>query len=373
MVAAASAVLLAVAPAAAAAPQLPPRPAVTCAACLVVAGEDVIWGREIDSRRANASTTKMVTALVAARQGRLQETVVASRAASATGGGGLDLRPGDRFTVEELLVAMLLTSSNDAAVALAEHVAGSEKAFVARMNALARDLGARNSRFVTPHGLDAPGHYSSARDLARIALAILRSPALSEIVATRSASITGRGRRIRLVNTNPLLDSYPGAVGIKTGYTSGAGDVLVAAAARSGRRLVAVAMGSDDAAADAAALLDYGFRALGRGVLLRAGAELGVVVFDPSGSVGVVAGRTVHGIQRPETISIAFEPGTAAPPLAEGETLGTVVITASDGTLVARAPAVAEQAIADADPGGVASLLGDVLGAAAALIGGRSW
>ncbi len=345
----------------------------TCAACLVVTGEDVIWGREIDSRRANASTTKMVTALVVARQGGLAERVVVSRGAAATGGGGLDLRPGERFSVRELLLALLLTSSNDSAVALAEHVAGSERAFVARMNSLLRDLGARGSHFLTPHGLDVPGHYATPRDLARVALAVLRSPVLSDIVATRSTSITGRKGRIRLVNTNPLLESYPGAVGIKTGYTTGAGDVLVAAAERAGRRLVAVAMGSEDAAADARALLDYGFSVLGRGVLLREGTALGVVVFDPSGSVGVVAGRTVRGIQRPGSVSIAFEPGAAQPPLDRGETLGSVVVTSAGGSVVARAPAVAEEAVDDAGGGGAASLFGDVLAAAAELIGARSW
>ncbi|MDQ4025749.1 MAG: hypothetical protein M3217_09725, partial [Actinomycetota bacterium] len=157
------------------------------------------------------------------------------------------------------------------------------------------------------------------------------------------------------------------------GYTRGAGGVLVAAAERGGRRLIAVAMGSESAAADARALLDYGFRVLGRGVLLRAGADVGVVVFDPSGSVGVVAGRTVRGIQRPGTVSIEFEPGPVAPPLDPGETLGSVVITSAGGSVVARAPAVAEEAVDADDGGGVAGLLGDLLGAAADLIGARSW
>lgn len=338
-----------------------------------MAGEQVIWGRSIDARRANASTTKMVTALLVSRRGGLDETVVVSRAAAATGGGGLDLRPGDRFSIRELLFALLLTSSNDSAVALAEHVAGSEAAFVDRMNALLDDLGARSSHFVTPHGLDVPGHHSTARDLARIGLAILRSPVLSEIVATPSATITGLRGTVRLVNTNPLLESYPGAIGIKTGYTRNAGDVLVAAAERAGRRLIAVAMGSASAAADARALLDYGFGVLGRGVLLREGAAVGVVVFDPSGSVDVVAGRTVRGIHRPDSVSIDYRPGAAVPPLDRGETLGSVVITSAGGAVVARAPAVAGAAVDDSDDGGVAGLFGDVLGAAAALIGARSW
>lgn len=357
-------------PARASAP-LPPRPPVSCAACLVTTGEDVLWGREVDSPRANASTTKMLTALVVVGAAELDEAVTASRTAAATGGGGFDLGPGDTFSVEDLLYALLLSSSNDAAVALAEHVAGSENAFVARMNRLAGSFGARGSHFVTSHGLDVPGHYSTARDLARFALAVLRRPVLAEIVATRETTISGSSGTHRLVNTNPLLETYEGAIGVKTGYTAGAGDVLVAAAVRGGRRLVVVAMGSSDAAADAAALLDYGFRVLGRGVLVREGSVLGALVFDPSGATTVVAGRTVRGIPDPSSVEIGFEPGPVTPPLDEGETVGTVVVTLPGGEVVARAPAVAERELPD--DGGGAGFLGAVLRAASSIVGARSW
>lgn len=360
-------------PARASAP-LPPRPGLSCAACLVMVGEDVLWGRAVDSPRANASTTKMATALLVVRTAELDEPVRASRNAAATGGGGLDLRPGDTFSVGELLHALLLSSSNDAAVALAEHVAGTEAAFVARMNRLAAELGARGSHFETPHGLDVPGHRSTARDLARIALAVLRRPALAEIVATRSVTITGTSGSHRLVNTNPLLEDYEGAVGVKTGYTAGAGDVLVAAAERSGRRLIAVAMGSANAAADARALLDYGFRVLGRGVLVEEGRVLGALVFDPGGATSVVAGRTVRGLRDPATVDVRFEPAASVSlPLARGETVGTVVVETPGGEVVAVAPAVAEADLPGTGGGGVASVLGSVLRSAAAVVGARSW
>lgn len=317
----------------------------------------------------------MVTALLVAKVAELDEEVRASRNAAATGGGGFDLRPGDVFSVEELLHALLLSSSNDAAVALAEHVSGTEEAFVARMNRFARTLGARSSHFETSHGLDVPGHYSTARDLARIALAVLRRPALAGIVATRTETIAGRSGSERLVNTNPLLESYEGAIGVKTGYTAGAGDVLVAAATRDGRRLIAVAMGSVDAAADAEALLDYGFRVLGRTVLVRQGSVLGALVFDPAGAAAVVAARTVRGIPDPATIRVRFEPAaSAAPPIGEGETVGTVVVTSAAGDVVARAPAVTEQELeGGAGNGGAASFFGGLLRAAASLVGSRSW
>ena len=334
-------------------------------------GAGVLWGRAVDSQRANASTTKMVTALVVVGAAQLDEPVRASRAAAATGGGGFDLQPGDVYSVGDLLHALLLSSSNDAAVALAEHVAGSEAAFVERMNRFAGSLGARGSHFVTSHGLDVPGHYSTARALARFALAVLRRPVLAEIVASPSATISGSAGPQRLVNTNPLLETYEGAVGVKTGYTAGAGDVLVAAAVRRGRRLIAVAMGSADAAADAQALLDYGFGVLGRGVLVREGSVLGALVFDPSGAAAVVAGRTVRGIPDPDRVEVGFVPARVTPPVAAGETVGTVVVRLRGGEIVARAPAIAEAELADG--GGGAGFFGAVLRTAASIVGTRSW
>lgn len=353
---------------------MPPRPALTCAACLIAVDEDVLWGREADSPRPNASTTKMVTALVVVAAGRLDAPVRASASAAATGGGGLDLRPGDVFSARDLLYALLLSSSNDAAVALAEHVAGTEEAFVALMNRFARSLGARASRFVTPHGLDVPGHFSTARDLARFALAVLRRPVLAEIVATPATTISGSSGTVKLVNTNPLLETYEGAIGVKTGYTAGAGDVLVAAAERKGRRLIAVAMGSGNAAADAAALLDYGFRVLGRGVLARQGMVLGDLVFDPAGAVGVVPARTVRGIPDPSSVAVRFEADDSViPPIADGETVGTVVVSSQGGDVVARAPAIAQGDLGETGDEGAASVFGAVLRAAAWLVRGTSW
>ena len=336
--------------------------------------DDVIWGRAIDTKRANASTTKMATALVVARAGSLETTVTVSPRAAATGGGGVDLSPGDHYTRRELLYALLLSSSNDAAVALAEDVAGSEGAFVRAMNTLARDLDAEGSHFVTPHGLDVRGHYSTARDLARIALAVLRSPLLARIVSSTTAEITGSSGTVRLRNSNPLLETYSGAIGVKTGFTSEAGDVLVGAAVRAGRRLVAVAMGSQDAAEDARALLDYGFRVLGSSVLVREGAPVGAVVFDPSGAVGIVASRTITGYEGAGKVSITFTPnGRLSPPLAGGETVGSVVITGNDGDFIARAPAIASESFDGSKGGGIGGALGALLRVASRLARGTAW
>jgi D-alanyl-D-alanine carboxypeptidase (penicillin-binding protein 5/6) len=306
----------------------PPRPQVSCAACIVV-DEDgtVLYGRAVDSRRANASTTKMVTALIVVRDSDLTESVTVSDRAAATGRGGLDLQPGETFTVDDLLYALLLTSSNDAAVALAEHVAGSEPMFVVRMNRFVRRLGADNTHFVTAHGLDAPDHYSTARDLATIGARLLQSPPLARIVATPRTTIDGSGGPVPIDNRNLLLEAYRGAIGIKTGYTGLAGNVLVAAARRSGRTLIAVAMGSVDATADAAALLDLGWAKLRRAVLLPQGAGIGGIVWPFGGATGVVASAPVRGVADPRLLRVTFEAADFAERVDAGDPVGRIVVS----------------------------------------------
>ena len=347
-------------PSAAAAPGS--TPPVTCASCVLV-DEDgtILWARAASRPRANASTTKMVTALVVVERASLAETVVVSAHAAATGGGGLDLRPGDLYSVEALLYAMLLSSSNDAAVALAEHVAGSEHAFVGAMNARARAIGATRSRFATPHGLDYPGHVSTARDLAAIADELLENPFLRRVVGTRATTISGSPGRTFLTNRNALLDTYNGAIGVKTGFTAAAGDVLVAAARRSGRRLIAVAMGSDSAAEDARRLLDLGFGRLRSSVLLRRGTAVGGLVFDPGGAVQAVAGRTVRGLADRRAVDHRFEPEpTVRPPLRRGDVVGRVTVAAPRRPL-GTVPAVVAEAVPGTEPLDALEVLGGIL------------
>jgi D-alanyl-D-alanine carboxypeptidase (penicillin-binding protein 5/6) len=346
-----------------------PRPAeraglraLGCEACIVVADRGgVLWARRPHRSLPNASTTKMATALLVARRADPSETLRVSPGAAATGGGGLDLRAGERYTVRDLLYALLLDSSNDAAVALAEHAARTERAFVAALNRLAARLGARGTRFTSPHGLDAPGHHSTASDLARIAAALLAEPLLADIVATATTTIRGPHGGIFLRNRNLLLERYRGAVGVKTGFTSAAGQVLVAAASRHGRSLIAVAMRSDDAAADCRRLLDYGFARLRRAVLLGAQDLVGKVVFDPAGSVAAAAAATVRGIHDPRLVVVSFRPEPDLhPPIQRGERVGAAVLSAS-GRVIASVPAVAAEAIPAEAPGGMVEVLGALL------------
>jgi D-alanyl-D-alanine carboxypeptidase (penicillin-binding protein 5/6) len=319
-------------------------PDVTCAACIAVAGNGrILWARSPDARRANASTTKMVTALVAVGAADIEDEVAVSPTAAATGGGGLDLQEGDAFSVEELLYALLLSSSNDAAVALAEHVSGTEAAFVRIMNRRAQRMGAENTRFVTAHGLDAFGHFSTARDLSLIGRRLLQKPALARIVQTPRTVITGGGEGFELENRNPLLETYSGAVGIKTGYTAEAGNVLVGAAQRNGRTVVAVAMGSADATADTRALLDYGFARLARQTLVRAGEIVGALYGPGGGSTTVRSGQTVRGPYEPGSVEIELRPPPSGGAIS-GEVVGEVIVRAR-GRRIAVVDAVATDTV----------------------------
>jgi len=230
-------------------------PEVTAAAALVV---DLDAGQALYSRRPAepwppASTAKLMTALVVVRHADIRRQVVVSARAAGTPGSRMGLTAGETLTVRDLLYGLLLPSGNDAAVALAEHVAGSEAAFVGLMNETAAGLGLQGTRFANAHGSDVPGQVTTAADLVILAQAVLADPLLSQIVATPSAQVGGR----TLANTNELLGAYPRVDGVKTGTTDAAGECLVVSVTREGHRLVAVVLGSRDRYADARRLLDF--------------------------------------------------------------------------------------------------------------------
>ncbi|GIU99736.1 MAG: hypothetical protein KatS3mg014_1352 [Actinomycetota bacterium] len=243
---------------------------------------------------------------------------------------------GERIRVGDLLYALLLQSANDAAVALAEHVAGSVDAFVRRMNARVHRLGARDTWFASPNGLDDRG-YSTARDLLRITRAAYRLPGFASIVATRVREIPApEGMAPRIVqNRNVLLWLYPGAVGVKTGYTARAGYCVVAVAERGGLRLVAVVLGAPaDAFSDAATLLDYGFHAFERRRLVAAGEDLGRVTLSGR-PVPVEAGAALDALVRVgEEVSrrLVVDPGAAYPPL-PGQAIGSLRLSSRRGPI----------------------------------------
>jgi D-alanyl-D-alanine carboxypeptidase (penicillin-binding protein 5/6) len=203
-----------------------------------------------------ASTAKLMTALLVLQQGNLDDVVTISPAAAATPGSRMGLTAGETLTVRELLYGLLLPSGNDAAVALAEHIAGSEADFVDLMNRQAASLGLNATYFTGPHGMDADGQTSSAADLLTVAQAALEYPLFAEIVATPSVEVGG----MALTNTNELLGAYPGADGIKTGTSDAGGECLVASVTRQGHRVLGIVLGSQDRYADMRAMLDFAGR-----------------------------------------------------------------------------------------------------------------
>lgn len=235
------------------------RPEVLSKAAVIIDFDTgmVVYEKNSRARRAPASTTKMMTALVTLENARLDEVVVAGPNVLVEP-SIIGLDPGDRLTVEQMLYGLLLPSGNDAAIALAEHVGGSVGGFAGMMNAKAAQLGMKDSQFMNPHGLDADGHYSSAYDLALLTRAAMRNPVFEKIVATRELRIQTPIRWL-FANNNRLLSSYQGADGVKTGYTDDAGRCLAFSATRNGHRAISVVLDSGDLWNDSSTLLDYFF------------------------------------------------------------------------------------------------------------------
>ena len=226
-----------------------------------------------DVQRPMASTTKIMTALVVIEEARPDERVRITERAEQTGESQVGLIADEPpWTVEDLLAALLMSSANDAAVALAEHMGGSVGGFADLMNAKAAGLNLENTNFVNPHGLDHRDHYSSARDLLNLGLAAMDHPRFAGIVQALSTTLpTTRDGDARVaLSTNKLLTDYAGAIGIKTGYTSRAILTMVAAAERDSRRIYAVVLGSNDHFGEVTALLDYGFSEFGPMTLVPA-------------------------------------------------------------------------------------------------------
>ena len=232
------------APVAQAAPQVEAE-----AAVVMVAGTNqVLYEKNASAIMYPASTTKIMTLITALEKGDPAGIVTVSPRAAAVDGSSLDLRPGDKLTLRNNLTGMMLVSGNDAATAIAEHVAGSVPAFVALMNAKAAKLGATNTHFTNPHGLPDPiNHYTTAYDLALISAYAMQNPNIVKIVSAREADISFLNRKaVHVTNTNKLLKTYPGINGLKTGYTREAGDCLVAGAKRNGVQLIAVVLNDDN-------------------------------------------------------------------------------------------------------------------------------
>lgn len=223
----------------------------------------ILYSKNMDEKMAMASTTKIMTTLVAIESGRLDEKVTISKRASYMEGSSIYLREGEVHTVNDLLYAIMLRSGNDAATAVAEHIGGSAEGFAEMMNKKAREIGANNTRFANPHGLDAEGHYTTARDLALITSYALKNPLFSTIVSSKKKVMEGppseNWDRV-MINKNKMLWQFDGGDGVKTGFTKKAGRCLVSSATRDGMRLVCVVLNCGPMWDESSALLEYAFK-----------------------------------------------------------------------------------------------------------------
>ena len=349
-------VLAAVMLALAAAPAAAEEVGTSAMACVII---DAASGRVLLSHNAQttlpmASTTKVMTALLALELGDLDAPVTCSRNAFGVPGTSIYLAEGETLTLREMLTGLMLASGNDAAVAIAEHIGGTAEDFCRMMTARAAERGCKNTVFRTPHGLPCEGHYTTARDLALIAREAMTHPEFREIVGTTRATIPWEGRNYDRVlnNKNKLLSTYEGATGIKTGYTRKAGRCLVFGAQREGMEIIGVVLNCPDWFNEAARLMDMAFERYEAVTMLTAGevvAEIPVEHADGA-AVDAVLASDLTGVMPKGTLpQVELElPDVLDAPVAAGQVIGKARLTAN-GVTIAEADVLAGQDVSRDD------------------------
>lgn len=296
---------------------------------------DAATGRVLQQKNADtqcliASTTKIMTALVVCEQCNVLDRVRIPKEAVGIEGSSMYLKEGEVLTVQELLYGLMLHSGNDAAVALAIYCGGTVEGFAQLMNDKAHALGLENTHFVNPNGLDAPGHYSTAADMAKLAAYAMDNPVFYQTVSTKTVNIGSRSLR----NHNKLLWQVEGADGVKTGYTKAAGRILVSSATRQGRRLICVTMNDPNDWADHKALLDKGFGQYAVRTIVTQGQCLGMVEVAGGqvGSVELIAAEDFsYSLMDGENPRIVLPPQYFVyAPVAQGQDAGFAVICIGD-------------------------------------------
>lgn len=308
---------------------------------------EILYEKDADLELPIASVTKIMTMLLiceAINDGKitLDDDVLVSERSMSMGGSTMFLETGDVIKVDEMLKGIAVASANDGTVAMAEHISGTEEEFVALMNKRAKDLNMQHTSFINTNGLDADGHYSSARDVAVMSRELLKHPLIFNY--TKIWTDTMRGGKFELANTNKLIRFYDGATGLKTGSTSKAGCCLSATAERNGMGLIAVVLGAPDSNSrfgGARTLLDYGFSAYQVKEILPSASELGRVSIKGGTEKDVMC-----MVREPKTILVSkgdkseysyyIEPyENIKAPIYEGDCLGDAIIT-KDGEIIDR-------------------------------------
>ncbi len=301
----------------------------------------VLWSREPDAKRYPASTTKIMTGLLASEKTSPYEIVTAPDGIEQVGESSMHLKSGESLTAQDMLYGMMLRSANDACVAMADHISGSVPAFADLMNSRAKQLGCTGTHFVNPNGLHDPEHYTTAHDLALIACAALENPRLAEIIRTRRHRVTRStdSKDLTMTSRNKLLTQDPECIGVKTGWTIPAGKCFVGAFDLHGRTVVTVVMDSKNWEGDTEALSQWADTSVVDKVAARKGQSLGMarVLGGTSQEVALEAAKecTVPWVA---AASFAVIPGPVPPPVKApvkaGQPVGKVTLKLSDGSTV---------------------------------------
>ncbi len=299
-----------------------------------------------------ASTTKIMTAILVLEKADPDAMVEVSPKAAKVGQSGVGLRAGERLTVSELMESLLVKSGNDAAVALAEHMAGSTDAFVRMMNSKAKALDLKDTRFTNPHGLDAKGHVTTASDLATLSRYAMSIPEFRSLVGLRTAVVTSSKGTRRIEASNKLLGKLKGANGVKTGWTDDAGYCVVASARRGGIELYAVVLGMDSENGrfkEATELLEWGFRHYTVKAVTSANTTVGTVAvadyLDVSVPVAVAEATSAPVFDADGKITTRLQVvESLVAPVEVGQRVGTLTVVQGD-RLLAQVPVVAREAV----------------------------
>ncbi len=299
----------------------------------------VLYEKNADERSLIASTTKIMTALIVCEQCNVLDRMRIPKEAVGIEGSSMYLQEGEVLTLQELLYGLMLQSGNDAAVALAIYCGGTVEGFAQLMNDKARNLGLKNTHFENPNGLDSPGHYSTARDLAVLSAYAMENPIFRQTVSTKSLKVGDR----YLTNHNKLLWRVEGADGIKTGYTRAAGRILVSSATRNDRRILAVTIDAPDDWNDHASLLEAGFSRYCVQRIVTKGQQVGTleVVGGEARKVQVLAAEDFDYALAPEEHPqlVLPGPGFVYAPAVEGADAG-VVYAVIEGKAIGKIPVV---------------------------------
>ncbi|WP_245684751.1 D-alanyl-D-alanine carboxypeptidase family protein [Orenia metallireducens] len=329
-------------------------PQVSAQAAILIDVEtgQILYKKNIHERRAPASTTKIMTGILAIENGNLSDKVTASKRAAYEGGSSIYLVPDETLTLEEMVYGLLLKSGNDAAVAIAEHIGGSVENFANLMNLKAREVGALHTTFKNPNGLPQEGHLTTAYDLAQIARYALQNPLFAKIVSTQKKRIEWPGHswdRI-LTNTNKLLTRSDIVNGVKTGYTRAAGRCLVSSATKDGQQLVSVVLKSGAMWNESLALLNYGFNHYRKVEVIAKGEEIHQISIDEQ-DVKLKSAKEFNYVLPKGTSTkikkVINVKDDITLPIKKGEKLGNIALYDEDDNLLDRIDLISDRYVED--------------------------